>query len=333
MERLRRPAARWLIRLLWVLLAALCLRLLLRIPMADLLSVLRRLDPLSVCVILAVNLAIVIALPLRLSLLTRATGNPIPYHRLLLYRWGAAAISYVTPGPQFGGEPFQYRMLKTRERLTGADSAAITLIDRGTELVANLVFLLTAIVMFTSTRLEMKGLLYLGLAVIVPAVSLPVIYLWLLRRGARPVARIVGCGTGLVLDALCRVENRMATLASLHYRAILLSLLLSLALWIPIVAEYNIVLRALGINLAFVSTVQAMALPRLALLSPIPGAVAVLEAAQVFGLQALGFGPAEGLGVGLLVRVRDIVFAVLGLAAARLAAVRPLVARSASAGI
>jgi hypothetical protein len=87
---------------------------------------------------------------------------------------------------------------------------------------------------------------------------------------------------------------------------------------VPVVLEYRLLLAALGLHLDVRASIEALTLVRAALLAPIPGAVAVLEAAQVVGLRRLGESAASGLGLGLLIRARDLLFVLPGLAAARL---------------
>jgi uncharacterized membrane protein YbhN (UPF0104 family) len=60
-------------------------------------------------------------------------------------------------------------------------------------------------------------------------------------------------------------------------------------------------------------TLAAMTAARLAILLPVPGAAGVLEASQVLALQALGYGPAAGIALGLLIRARDLLIAGSGL--------------------
>jgi len=48
-------------------------------------------------------------------------------------------------------------------------------------------------------------------------------------------------------------------------------------------------------------------------LMPMPGGLGALEASQALALGALGFGPAAGLSLALLIRARDLSFGALGL--------------------
>jgi hypothetical protein len=77
------------------------------------LSLSRALSPLlrwhieHLAVLFILNAAIIWAMSLRWKLIFGAVGTDIGIQVLAAYRIGANAISYLTPGPQFGGEPFQ----------------------------------------------------------------------------------------------------------------------------------------------------------------------------------------------------------------------------------
>ena len=53
------------------------------------------------------NLFILAAMCWRWSFILHQLQFPVPFGSLILYRMGANTLSYVTPGPQFGGEPLQ----------------------------------------------------------------------------------------------------------------------------------------------------------------------------------------------------------------------------------
>ena len=104
-----------------------------------------------------------------------------------------------------------------------------------------------------------------------------------------------------------------------------MAILYSCVLWVLVVWEYRLLLASLGLNLTLADSLAALALARVALLSPVPGALALMEAAQVIGLRMVGRTASDGLGIGLLMRARDLVFVVAGLAT--LAALRRRTAR------
>ena len=69
----------------------------------------------------------------------------------------------------------------------------------------------------------------------------------------------------------------------------------------------------LGLKLTALELTLVIVAGRLALLAPTPGALGALEASQILAMQSLGFEPAYGLSLALLIRARDIFFGLSGL--------------------
>jgi uncharacterized membrane protein YbhN (UPF0104 family) len=59
-------------------------------------------------------------------------------------------------------------------------------------------------------------------------------------------------------------------------------------------------------------TVSALTAARLAFLTPLPSGLGALEASQVLAMQALGLEPTFGISISLLIRLRDILFGMVG---------------------
>jgi uncharacterized membrane protein YbhN (UPF0104 family) len=87
----------------------------------------------------------------------------------------------------------------------------------------------------------------------------------------------------------------------------------SLLVWVAMVAEYWLTLRLLGLPLNLSQAVVALTAARLAFITPTPGGLGALEASQALAMQALGFGPAAGISLSLIIRARDLFFGGLGL--------------------
>jgi len=68
-----------------------------------------------------------------------------------------------------------------------------------------------------------------------------------------------------------------------------------------------------GLALGFRQVISVITAARLAILLPMPGGLGTLEAAMVLVTVALGQGAAAGAGLSLLIRVRDIIFGLIGL--------------------
>jgi hypothetical protein len=94
---------------------------------------------------------------------------------------------------------------------------------------------------------------------------------------------------------------------------ILKAILLSVLIWIAIVFEFSLALAFLGIQMNLQQVIIALTAARIAFLLPVPAGLGTLEAGQVLAMQAMGFSPAVGISLSLLIRARDVVLGGFGL--------------------
>jgi uncharacterized membrane protein YbhN (UPF0104 family) len=171
------------------------------------LSLSRALSPLlhwhagHLAVLFIVNAAIIWAMSLRWQLILRRSGYHIGIQVLAAYRMGANAISYLTPGPQFGGEPFQVGMLIHRHKTVAQDAAASVAADRLIELCINCIVLLVGLIFLLQARL---------LAATASIDTIAGITLLILLTGSILLALAIGkTPLSYWLDAICkRFGNR-----------------------------------------------------------------------------------------------------------------------------
>jgi uncharacterized membrane protein YbhN (UPF0104 family) len=313
---------RWRLRLLALVLTAGLLGLALsRVNLAEVLAALRHLDVWSLAALAGVNLVILVLMCLRWHLILRRLGSPVALARLILYRLGANAISFLTPGPQFGGEPYQILQLTRRHGLAADAAAASVVVDRLMEVAAN--FLLLAAGGAWILRqgfpefsppagvLAPLGVVPLALGGILAVQS----------RGRRPLSVLV---RGLLKHwtAAPRLEAAARWLAAAEGQAgvalaqppgVHLAYAGTAALhWLGIAAEIWLVYCFLGAPLGLTPLVTVVVAARLAFLVPVPGGLGALEASQALILPALGLDPALGLAACCLFRARDFLLVGLG---------------------
>jgi glycosyltransferase 2 family protein len=290
------------------------------IPLPEILATLLRLSPIALLGLALVNVLILLLFAGRWWIVMRALGYRLPFLFLTFYRLAGFGISYFTPGPQVGGEPLQVHLLHRRHRVSGTSAVAGVSLDKLIELLANLSFLVFGLILvfrgqlFSGTRLLL--LLSVGL------LTLPIIYLSLLRLSRRPAAWFLMQLNFLVqgLPAFERarhqvisVEEQVSALVRHKPKALLSALLLSFATWIMMVFEYWLTIRILGVYMQPAQVIAALTAARLAFLLPVPAGLGVLEAGQVAAMHLLGFDPVVGISASLLIRTRDITLGAFGL--------------------
>jgi uncharacterized protein (TIRG00374 family) len=327
----------WKLRyLLWLAIPLLLVWGLRQIPLGDIWVALSRLGPGSILALLLFNSVIFLLFSSRWWLILRAQGHRLPYLALVKYRLAAFAISYFSPGTQFGGEPLQVYMVHHRHAVPGLVSVAAVTLDKLFEMLANLTFLLVGLLVVLDQNLLASHGWPVSLLAIGGLLALPLGYLPALWLGRFPLtgmvlrlpARLAGSAWLRKLSpAIVSTERQMATLLQRHPLLILWALLLSGLNWLLILAEYWLTLRFLGQPLTLLQTISVLTAARLAFLLPLPGGLGALEASQVLVMQALGLDPALGISASLLIRARDLSFGALGLVLAaaytRQATVRP----------
>ncbi|MEX1018455.1 MAG: lysylphosphatidylglycerol synthase transmembrane domain-containing protein [Litorilinea sp.] len=141
--------------LLWWTLAA--------VSAADVWQVLRQLQPREIVALLAVNSLILFTLCGRWWLFLYAQGHTLPFLRLVTYRLTAFGISYITPGPHFGGEPWQVYVVSRRHNVPYADSIAAVTLDKLVEMLVNFTFLAVGVLFILQQQIwSPADLVWLG---------------------------------------------------------------------------------------------------------------------------------------------------------------------------
>ncbi len=312
----RKPA--WNIQLLiWLGLIALFVWGLLTIPLEPIWQALRGLSLRAVATLILVNLALFLMFSSRWWIILRAQGYRLPYLALVGYRLSAFSMSYFTPGPQFGGEPLQVYLTRSRHDVPDGVAIAAVALDKLLELLVNFTFLVTGIAIIIQSGL--LGDLAIGqvLGLAVALLILPGGYLLALWAGWQPLTRLSGrlptWAHRFIPRIIVDAESQVTIFCRRQPGVILLAGLLSLVIWAGLILEYWLMLHFLGLQLSLAQTVSALTAARLAFLAPTPGGLGALEASQIFALRALGFSPALGISVTLLIRARDLVIGGMGL--------------------
>lgn len=281
-----------------------------------LLSALNHWEISSLVVLGLLNLLILQAMSLRWGLILERSGHRVPLFQLVFYRLGANAISYLTPGPQFGGEPFQVHWLIRCHGIIPEVAAASVFVDRLVELITNLCFLLLVGIVvlqgyyFDTLRqiqvLGMVGLLCVGATAFARAIA----------TDQTPLTRVARFGTerfGLkgwpvhAVQFLERGERQAASILNVPARVLWPYIGCAAIQWVLMLTEFWFIYNVLGVSLNPLQLLALMGAARLAFLLPLPGALGVMEAGQLAVLTTLNIDPVTGLASCLTMRARDLV--------------------------
>ena len=276
----------------------------------------------AVLVLLGVNAFIFILLSIRWWMIIRAQGMRVPLISVIGYRLAGFGVTYFTPGPQFGGEPLQVYLLKERDGIPISPAAASVTIDKLLEMLANFSFLLVGVSVMLFSGIFITGSKIVLILFPLVLLALPISYLVALRFGRLPLTSVLRklsrffsqSAKYLQLEtATSKTESMVSEFCRKNVKILIVAAVLSVGIWSLMVFEFGLMLRYLGIQFSLVQIMIALTAARIAFLLPFPAGLGTLEAGQVMAMGIIGFQPALGISLSLLIRARDVLFGGAGL--------------------
>lgn len=262
-------------------------------------------------------------------------GHKLPFWRTVRYRATVYGLSYVTPGPQVGGEVLQvYYPVKGHAVPTAASITAAT-VDKSLEFLGNFSFIMVGIVVMLVGQRVVSGADLYAMIASSTLMLIPAILLVFVARGRHPLSTVVKGARRVVpspvrkwlrvtFPSLPNIDNMhqtvfhseelMAWLWEHRKGSILMALLLTIVALILVAVDFWMIAEAIGLGLTKTQTIGTMVMVYFAYLLPVPGGLGAIEAAVVLSFTTFGFSTAQALSVALIMRVRDTVQAVIGLA-------------------
>lgn len=314
-------------RLLWLAALLLLGGILSQLPLTTIMHSLSSLSAQQWLGWLALNLGIILVACLRWQLICKLLNAPVSLVKLLLIRQAGQAVSFITPGPQFGGEPLQIYWLYQRCQLA-IHSALLALgVDRFFELWINFSVLLVAVLllMFSDSADAHDWLhLLILLALLLSTLSLlggllikhpDSVLSWLktLTQRWHHHPKLQSIDTHWQ-----RLATDLNTALSQQKPALLQALLLSLLGWAGLITELAWLLSFFELGLDFGGFLLILVAMRLAFLLPLPASIGSLEAALLWAFQFLNLPNESVLGLIALIRLRDVLMLITGLGCLRL---------------
>ena len=317
--------------LVWLVAPFLLLWVLRSVSLRDAWAVLAGLGLAQILILLLANALVLLTLSGRWWLILRAQGYSVSYLTLAGYRLAGFGVSYFTPGPHFGGEPFQVHLVQRRHQVPRHSAIAAVTLDKSFELLSNFAFLTGGIacILWWQVFPDLVGREMIVFPLIL--LALPVGFLLAVWSGRHPVSGLLQASAKLFprraqpndIPVLSRIQDVSEAIresedqATHFFRgspvALALVLLISLVSWLTILGEYWLMLHVLGLHLTPVQAISILTAARLAILLPFPGGLGALEASQALALGLLGINPAAGISLSLLIRIRDVALGGLGL--------------------
>lgn len=261
------------------------------------------------------NILTIIFLTWRWHVLSKAIKFPINFFQLLRIRQAGQLISFVTPGPQFGGEPLQIYWLWRKHSMPAYAAILSVGLDRFFELWINFTILLAIVlILLSSDSYPIVNWQYISFIL----TSLVIIMIAVGWSSLRRPQTIKNWLTRIVkpwlsnkrlrnLDTqLLEFNDTLQEMFAHHWKNLLIALGLSLFGWTAILIEFWLLLSFIDIPLSPIAFFLLFTLVRLAFLMPLPGGIGTVEAAIFWGFQLLSFSLSAATNLILLMRLRDL---------------------------
>lgn len=307
--------------LLWLLVPLVIWLAVRGIPFSEVVRALSRLGPLQIVALIALIALAVLSFAGCWWTILRALGYQLSYLSLARGRLGAFGVAYFVPGPQVGGEAVQLLWITQRHGVPLPQATASIALDKTLEILVNFVLVALGIGFLAGRNLWPQVPPEAWAAVVVVLIALPLVFIWTVYRGWRPLSRLLNrlprwlTQKPLVQKIVGTVEDseqHMTDFCRQQPVAFITGLGFVSLSWSILLFDYWLSVYFLGITLTPAEVLMGVALGRLAILIPLPGAAGVLESSQVLAMALLGYGPALGLSQSLVMRARDITVAVFG---------------------
>jgi len=310
-----------MIRIVWIVALGLAAWILAQLPIDAALQSISRLSVLQWLLWIGLNLLIIALLTGRWRILTGAIGSRIGFPQLLRIRQAGQLISFVTPGPQFGGEPLQIHWLWKRYELPGPAAFLALGLDRFYELWINFAVLLIAVLALAvsaSTNLANWWGVVLVLSALVLALGLVA---WILIRHPERIRGGMERLTrpwqkhprlGQLSAHWSQLHATLVEVVTKKRPSLGLALALSLLGWAGMIAEFWLMLSFVGVEQELTTFLILFTVVRLAFLLPLPGGIGSVEGGLFWAFSAFALPMPAAASLIALMRLRDVLVLLAG---------------------
>ena len=314
--------AKLLIALLWVSALILAGWTLSQLPFGEILTNLENLPARDYIILFGANLAIILVFNLRWLILGNAIQAPVNFFQLLLIRQAGQTVSFITPGPQFGGEPLQIFWLWRNAKLPLHKALLSLGLDRFYELWVNFtVLVLGVLLLLTSSANTTANWGSILIALVIVLILLSTLGTLVFKQPGWLAQRFNNITHRWQAHRyLCNIKTQWNLLSEdlrrcLYHqkKRLLYAALLSALGWAGLIAELHLILWLTDTPLPLTGFLLLFVALRLALLLPLPGGIGTMEAAVFWTFQYLNLTMESALAMIALMRLRDVVVLVFGL--------------------
>ncbi len=243
----------------------------------------------------------------------------IPFRQLLAARTAGDAVNYVTPTATLGGEFVRTRFL--HGHATGTALVASVTVAKLCQTIAQIVFVVIGLTVIVDETPLPSGIRH-GLMAGLSAFSALVLVLILAQRRGMftPLLRLaqwlrLSTRAPELTQQLQHLDEEIARIHGNAPGAVFLSVMGFLTGWACGVVEIYLILLFLGVPVSVqrALTIEILSVAIDGMLFFVPAKVGTQEGGKVLIFTILGLDPAKGLALGILRRIRELTWALIGL--------------------
>jgi uncharacterized protein (TIRG00374 family) len=290
-----------------------------------------QLQPLNLILYVLLATAVLAGYCGRWLMVSRAVGASAPLRRFVAARIGGDALGSLLPGGRIGGDPYRIALLYS-QGVPGVSATAGVAADRMLEMTGNVVAAIAYVWIYSATRTrEISPALLVTLLIFLGAMVAMVTGLWLARHPFSPILESLLPKTArlqLLINSVRRTEDALANFLREHPATCLAGLAMSLLIELIIVVEYHFLFRTFGLSIDVPTILLVLLGGGLSRAIPTPAGLGALEVSQVSVLAFTSGRPDVGFVVGLILRLHETFWLVLGLAAVSAYGLTPRRARA-----
>jgi len=307
------------------------------VPISEVATILRGLSLRALLLLAALNTGVWLIVASRWWLILLGFDYRLPFWRVFRYRLTVHGVSYLTPGPQVGGEVLQIYYPTENHGVPAAVALAATSVDKSLELLGNFTLLAIGLLFAITGHEFLSEADLFGLLLLLGFLLVPVGLIGAIWRGFHPFSALLTTMDRRLSPAQREQLRRLPLLRRFpslhrfqqttrhteelihwlaHHRpwVFVAAIAVSLLALVLITVEFWVMNRFLEIPIGFSSAISVLMLVYFAFLLPMPAGLGAMEAALVTGYTAIGLSSAQALSQALLMRARDLIFAMTGLA-------------------
>jgi hypothetical protein len=250
----------------------------------------------------------------RWQIILLAHNKSIGFRKLFLYKLAGFSISYFTPSAHIGGEPVRAWLLK-QNHIKYSHGLSTILIDKfievGIYVLVGFVGFIFMIVEFTipNDTIFLFALIFVVLGIFIFYKRMterkPVLSYLFRISGQKKIVRM--------RKTIEKSEEMISIFFNRKKRILLASLFLTLITYVLMFFEFHFLLLVLGLEPGIPVIFLITSLVAISFIIPVPAGLGVLEAFQASLFALLGFGASFGVGLSLIIRVKDVLVSLLGL--------------------